>query len=193
MIHHTIFPATQLVPWAIIVPIMICKDTMHASIKQAYTQAITTAKRQATHRRVRLISKKCFCSINPRLILTFDWLNIYVGAESDQLVNIYSFAVRCDQRWPSTQWHRIYTDLGNVPYVQSGSVGDFIHVPRCSKSAVGLQTRGRKMGCTRGPIGSGWKGRERQELRYELSVQVVAWGPNLAVLWLWAIELRNSN
>ena len=23
--------------------------------------------------------------------------------ESDQLVNIYSFAVRCDRRWPSTQ------------------------------------------------------------------------------------------
>ena len=26
-----------------------------------------------------------------------------VGAECDQLVNIYSFAVRCDRRWPSTQ------------------------------------------------------------------------------------------
>ena len=26
-----------------------------------------------------------------------------VGAESDQHVNIYSFAIRCDRRWPSTQ------------------------------------------------------------------------------------------
>ena len=26
-----------------------------------------------------------------------------VGTESDQLVNICSFAVRCDRRWPSTQ------------------------------------------------------------------------------------------
>ena len=26
-----------------------------------------------------------------------------VGAESDQQVNICSFAVRCDRRWPSTQ------------------------------------------------------------------------------------------
>ena len=26
-----------------------------------------------------------------------------VGAESDQLVNICSFAVRCDRRWSSTQ------------------------------------------------------------------------------------------
>ena len=26
-----------------------------------------------------------------------------VGAESDQLVNICSFAVHCDRRWPSTQ------------------------------------------------------------------------------------------
>ena len=28
---------------------------------------------------------------------------VRVGAESDQQVHIYSFAVRCDQRWPSTQ------------------------------------------------------------------------------------------
>ena len=27
---------------------------------------------------------------------------LHVGAESDQQVNIYSFAVRCDRRWPST-------------------------------------------------------------------------------------------
>ena len=26
-----------------------------------------------------------------------------VGTESDQLVNIYSFVVRCDRMWPSTQ------------------------------------------------------------------------------------------
>ena len=26
-----------------------------------------------------------------------------VGAKSDQQVNIYSFAIRCDRMWPSTQ------------------------------------------------------------------------------------------
>ena len=40
----------------------------------------------------------------------------------------------------------IYTGSGNVPYVQLGSVGDFIPEPRCSKSVVGLQTRRRKEG-----------------------------------------------
>ena len=42
--------------------------------------------------------------------------------------------------------HMIYTGSGNVPYVQCGSVGDFIPEPRCSKSVVGLQTKGRKEG-----------------------------------------------
>ena len=65
---------------------------------------------------------------------------IYVGAESDQHVNIYSFAVRCDQMWPSTQWHRVYTGSGNMPYVQFESVDDFIPEPTCSKFAMGLQT-----------------------------------------------------
>ena len=32
------------------------------------------------------------------------------------------------------------------------------------------------MGCTRGPVGSGRKGQERQELRYELEVQACACG-----------------
>ena len=66
--------------------------------------------------------------------------------------------------------HRIYTGSGNVPYVQCGSVGDFIPEPRCSKSVVGLQTGRRKEGCTRGPVGSDWKGRGRLELRNELGV-----------------------
>ena len=66
--------------------------------------------------------------------------SLIVGTESDQLVNICSFAVRCDRRWPSTQCYRNYTGLGNVPYVQFGSVGDFIPEPRCSKFALGLQT-----------------------------------------------------
>ena len=34
----------------------------------------------------------------------------------------------------------IYTGSDNVPYAQFQSVGDFIHEPRCSKFAVGLQT-----------------------------------------------------
>ena len=46
-----------------------------------------------------------------------------------------------------------YTGLGNVPYVQFESVGDFIPELRCSKFAMGLQTEGRKMEGTRGPIG----------------------------------------
>ena len=76
-----------------------------------------------------------------------------------------------------------------MPYVQLESVDDFIPKPRCSKFAVGLQTRKRKMGCTGGLIGSSRKGRERQELRYDLSVQACAWGSNPAVLWLLASEL----
>ena len=40
-----------------------------------------------------------------------------------------------------------------MPYVQIESVGDFIPEPRCSKFAVGLQMRRRKMGGTRGPVG----------------------------------------
>ena len=39
-----------------------------------------------------------------------------------------------------------------MPYVQFESVGDFIPEPKCSKFAMGLQTRGRKMGGTRGPV-----------------------------------------
>ena len=40
-----------------------------------------------------------------------------------------------------------------MPYVQFESVGDFIPEPRCSKFAVGLQTRGSKMGGVRGLVG----------------------------------------
>ena len=76
-----------------------------------------------------------------------------VGAESDQQVNICSFIVHCDRRWRSTQWHRVYVGSGNMPYFQFESVGDFIPEPRCSKFAMGLQTRRRKMGCMRGPVG----------------------------------------
>jgi len=39
-----------------------------------------------------------------------------------------------------------------VPYVQFESVGDFIPEPRCSKCAVGLQTKGSKMGGARGLV-----------------------------------------
>ena len=47
----------------------------------------------------------------------------------------------------------VYTSSGNVPYVQSESIDDFIPEPRCSKFAVGLQTEGRKMEGARGPNG----------------------------------------
>ena len=40
----------------------------------------------------------------------------------------------------------VYTGLSNVPHVQFESVGDFIPEPRCSKFAVGLQTRRKKIG-----------------------------------------------
>ena len=85
---------------------------------------------------------------------------VCVGAESDQHVNICSFVVRCDQRWPSTQWHRVYTGSGNVPYVHFESVGDFIPKPRCSKFVVRLQTEGRKIGVQEVRSDSGLKGRE---------------------------------
>ena len=39
-----------------------------------------------------------------------------------------------------------------MPYVQFESVGDFIPKPKYSKFAVGLQTRRRKMGGTRGLV-----------------------------------------
>ena len=40
-----------------------------------------------------------------------------------------------------------------MPYVQFELVGDFIPELRVSKFVVGLQTRRRKMGGTRGPVG----------------------------------------
>ena len=46
----------------------------------------------------------------------------------------------------------VYTGSGNVPYVQFESVDDFIPELRYSKFVVGLQTRRRKMGGTRGPV-----------------------------------------
>ena len=61
--------------------------------------------------------------------------------------------------WPNTQWHRIYTGLGNRPYVQLRSVGDFISELRCSKFAVGLQKSKEWEGGVRGPVGlwTEWK------------------------------------
>ena len=49
------------------------------------------------------------------------------------------------------------------------------------------------MGCTRGLVGSGWMGQERQELCYELSVRACARGLNLVVLLLCSSELDRSN
>ena len=40
----------------------------------------------------------------------------------------------------------IYTGSGNVPYVQCGSVGDFIPEARCSKSVVGYKQEGERWG-----------------------------------------------
>ena len=40
-----------------------------------------------------------------------------------------------------------------MPCVQFDSINNFIPEPRCSKFVVGLQTRRRKMGGTRGPVG----------------------------------------
>jgi len=119
------------------------------------------------------------------------WCCRCVGAESDQHVNIGSFAVRCDRMWPYTQWHRVYTGSGNVPYVQFKSVGDFIPEPRCSKFAVWLQTRRRKMGVQEVRSDTGLKGREWRELRYVLSVWTYARGLNLVVLLLCMSELRD--
>ena len=99
---------------------------------------------------------------------------VVVGAESDQHVNICSFAVCCDRTWPNTQWHRVYTGSGNVPYAQFESVGDFIPELRCSKFAVGLQTRESKMGVWEVRSDSGPKGQEWWELRRALSVRTYA-------------------
>ena len=40
-----------------------------------------------------------------------------------------------------------------MPYVQFELIDDFIPELRCSKFAMGLQTRRREMGSTRGPVG----------------------------------------
>ena len=87
----------------------------------------------------------------------------------------------------------VYTASGNVPYVQFESVVDFIPEPRYSKFVVGLQTRRRKMGVQEVRPGSGRKGRERRELRYELSVGACAIGLNLVVLLLCTSELGRSD
>ena len=97
-----------------------------------------------------------------------------VGVENDQHVNTCSFTVRCDRMWPSTQWHKVYTGSGNVPYVQFESVGDFISEPRCSKFAVGLQTEGGKIGVQEVRLDSGLKGREWREPRYVIGVRACA-------------------
>ena len=62
--------------------------------------------------------------------------------------------------WPSTQWHRVYTGLDNVPYVQFQSVGDFILEPKRSKFAVGLQTSGNEKGVLKVRSDSEPKGQE---------------------------------
>ena len=61
-----------------------------------------------------------------------------------------------------------------MPYVLFESVGDFIPEPRCSKFAVGLQTRGSKMGVQEVRSDSGPKDRERRELLRALSIRACA-------------------
>ena len=63
--------------------------------------------------------------------------------EKNDYVNTYSFVIRCDRMWPSTQSHRVYIGSGNVPYVQLESVGDFIPELRSSKFVMGV-TNGRE-------------------------------------------------
>ena len=54
----------------------------------------------------------------------------------------------------------VYTGLGNVPYVQFESIGNFIPESRYSKFVVGLQTEGRKTGVQEVRSDFGLKGRE---------------------------------
>ena len=99
---------------------------------------------------------QCF-SCHPDALLynsiSIIYCGIYlVGAESDQQVNIYSFAVRCDRRWPSTQWHRVYTGSGNVLYVQFESVGS----PGARSLLWGYKRKGERWGYKRfdqAPVG----------------------------------------
>ena len=65
----------------------------------------------------------------------------------------------------------IYTGSGNVPYVQSGSVGDFIPKPRCSKFAVGVTNEREKDGVYKR---SGWL--RPEGLRSELGGPTVVRG-----------------
>ena len=109
--------------------------------------------------------------------------SLTVDAKSNQQVNIYRFAVRCDRMWHSTQWHRVYTGSGNVPYVQFQSVGDFIPEPRCSKFAVGLEMSGNKVGVLEVRSDSVPKGREWRELLCALSIGTYA------LCSCWVLEL----
>jgi len=68
----------------------------------------------------------------------------------------------------------VYTGLGNVPYVQFESVGDFIPESRCSKFAVGLQMSGNKMGVSEVQSNSGPKGQKWRELQRVLSIGMYA-------------------
>ena len=61
-----------------------------------------------------------------------------------------------------------------MPYVQFESVGDFIPEPRCSKFAVGLQTRRRKMGGYKRSGQTLVRGAESDRSSAELSVQACA-------------------
>ena len=139
--------------------IMILKESLHETREKTLIVTYSFSLRKAFSYKLCFISfyipfGVTFCVVDP-------FYSLLVDAESDQRVNIYSFVVRCDRRWPSTQWHRVYTGLGNVPYIQFESVGDFNSEPRCLKFIVGLQTRERegKMGCTRGPVGRAESGR----------------------------------
>ena len=76
-----------------------------------------------------------------------------------------------------------------MPYVQFESVDDFVPKPRCSKFAVGLQTRRREMGVQEVRSDSGQRDRKRRELRYVLSIRACARGLNLVGLLLCSSEL----
>ena len=55
---------------------------------------------------------------------------------------------------------RIYTGSGNVPYVQFGSVSDFIPEPRCSKLLWGYKRVGIRWGVQEVRSDSRLKGQE---------------------------------
>ena len=79
------------------------KNFHHYLMKHGFRHNVTTPYHPQTSGQAET-SNKQIKNILQKMVneMGIEWKDS-VGAECDQLVNICSFAVRCDRRWPSTQ------------------------------------------------------------------------------------------